>query len=135
VIEAFGAFVIGGNYAVGLVVFMILVIINFVVVTKGAGRVSEVSARFTLDAMPGKQMAIDADLNAGTDHPGRGPRTPRRRDPRGGLLRLHGRCQQVRARRRHRRHPDPVHQYLRRPGIGMLQHGWPSGPRCTTTPC
>jgi flagellar biosynthesis protein FlhA len=65
VIEAFGAFVIGGNYAVGLVVFIILMIINFVVVTKGAGRVSEVSARFTLDAMPGKQMAIDADLNAG----------------------------------------------------------------------
>lgn len=65
VIEAFGEFVIGGNYAVGLVVFGILVIINFVVVTKGAGRVSEVSARFTLDAMPGKQMAIDADLNAG----------------------------------------------------------------------
>jgi len=65
VIQAFGDFVVGGNYAVGLVVFLILVIINFVVVTKGAGRVSEVSARFTLDAMPGKQMAIDADLNAG----------------------------------------------------------------------
>ncbi|HOP18361.1 MAG TPA: flagellar biosynthesis protein FlhA, partial [Gammaproteobacteria bacterium] len=65
VIEAFGEFVIGGNYAVGLVVFAILVIINFAVVTKGAGRVSEVSARFTLDAMPGKQMAIDADLNSG----------------------------------------------------------------------
>ncbi len=65
VIEAFGAFVIGGNYTVGLVVFVILVVINFMVVTKGAGRVSEVSARFTLDAMPGKQMAIDADLNAG----------------------------------------------------------------------
>ncbi|GAA5213947.1 flagellar biosynthesis protein FlhA [Corallincola platygyrae] len=65
VIEAFGSVVIGGNYAVGLVVFAILVIINFVVVTKGAGRISEVSARFTLDAMPGKQMAIDADLNAG----------------------------------------------------------------------
>jgi flagellar biosynthesis protein FlhA len=65
VIEAFGNFVVGGNYAVGLVVFTILVVINFVVVTKGAGRVSEVSARFTLDAMPGKQMAIDADLNAG----------------------------------------------------------------------
>ncbi len=65
VIEAFGEFVVGGNYAVGLVVFSILVIINFVVVTKGAGRVSEVSARFTLDAMPGKQMAIDADLNSG----------------------------------------------------------------------
>jgi flagellar biosynthesis protein FlhA len=65
VIEAFGDFVVGGNYAVGLVVFAILVIINFVVVTKGAGRVSEVSARFTLDALPGKQMAIDADLNSG----------------------------------------------------------------------
>lgn len=65
VIEAFGSVVIGGNYAVGLVVFLILMIINFVVVTKGAGRISEVSARFTLDAMPGKQMAIDADLNAG----------------------------------------------------------------------
>jgi flagellar biosynthesis protein FlhA len=65
VIEAFGEVVIGGNYAVGLVVFLILVIINFVVVTKGAGRIAEVSARFTLDAMPGKQMAIDADLNAG----------------------------------------------------------------------
>ncbi|MBK5962710.1 flagellar biosynthesis protein FlhA [Thiocystis minor] len=65
VIEAFGEFVLGGNFAIGLVVFAILVIINFVVVTKGAGRVSEVSARFTLDAMPGKQMAIDADLNAG----------------------------------------------------------------------
>lgn len=65
VIEAFGHFLVGGNYAVGLVVFLILVIINFVVITKGAGRVAEVAARFTLDAMPGKQMAIDADLNAG----------------------------------------------------------------------
>ena len=65
VIESFGEFVIGGNYAVGIIVFIILTIINFIVVTKGAGRISEVSARFTLDAMPGKQMAIDADLNAG----------------------------------------------------------------------
>lgn len=65
VIQSFGEVVIGGNYAVGLVVFLILMIINFVVVTKGAGRISEVSARFTLDAMPGKQMAVDADLNAG----------------------------------------------------------------------
>ena len=65
VIEAFGEFVIGGNYAVGFIVFSILIIINFVVITKGAGRVSEVIARFTLDALPGKQMAIDADLNAG----------------------------------------------------------------------
>ena len=65
VIEAFGEFVIAGNFAVGIFVFIILVIINLIVITKGAGRVSEVSARFTLDAMPGKQMAIDADLNAG----------------------------------------------------------------------
>jgi len=65
VIEAFGHFLVGGNYAVGLVVFIILVVINFVVITKGAGRIAEVSARFALDAMPGKQMAIDADLNAG----------------------------------------------------------------------
>jgi flagellar biosynthesis protein FlhA len=65
VIEAFGQFVVGGNYAVGFIVFIILVIINFVVITKGATRIAEVSARFTLDAMPGKQMAIDADLNAG----------------------------------------------------------------------
>ncbi len=65
VVQAFGEFVVGGNYAVGIVVFAILVVINFVVVTKGAGRISEVTARFTLDSMPGKQMAIDADLNAG----------------------------------------------------------------------
>ncbi len=65
VIEAFGHFLVGGNFAVGIIVFIILVVINFMVITKGAGRVAEVSARFTLDAMPGKQMAIDADLNAG----------------------------------------------------------------------
>ncbi|KKB64190.1 flagellar biosynthesis protein FlhA [Robbsia andropogonis] len=65
VVEAFGHFLVGGNYAVGIIVFAILVIINFMVITKGAGRIAEVSARFTLDAMPGKQMAIDADLNAG----------------------------------------------------------------------
>ena len=65
VIEAFANFLIGGNYAVGIIVFAILTVINFMVVTKGAGRIAEVSARFALDAMPGKQMAIDADLNAG----------------------------------------------------------------------
>lgn len=65
VIKAFGTFVVGGNYVVGAIVFLILVIINFVVITKGSGRISEVAARFTLDAMPGKQMSIDADLNAG----------------------------------------------------------------------
>jgi flagellar biosynthesis protein FlhA len=65
VIESFGHFVIQGNYIVGFVVFIILIVINFVVITKGAGRIAEVSARFTLDALPGKQMAIDAELNAG----------------------------------------------------------------------
>ena len=65
VIKAFGGFVVGGNYVVGIIVFLILVLINFMVITKGAGRIAEVAARFTLDAMPGKQMSIDADLNAG----------------------------------------------------------------------
>ena len=65
VIESFGNFLVGGNYAVGLVVFVILIIINFIVITRGAGRIAEVAARFTLDALPGKQLAIDADLNAG----------------------------------------------------------------------
>src|SRR5436309_2434596 len=65
VIRAFGNFVVGGSYVVGLVVFLILVVINFAVITKGAGRIAEVAARFTLDAMPGKQLAIDADLNSG----------------------------------------------------------------------
>ena len=65
VVETFGTFVVGGNILVGLVVFFILIIIQFIVITKGAERVSEVAARFTLDAMPGKQMSIDADLNAG----------------------------------------------------------------------
>lgn len=65
VIKSFGSFVVGGNYVVGMIVFIILVIINFVVITKGATRIAEVAARFTLDAMPGKQMGVDADLNAG----------------------------------------------------------------------
>ncbi|MCS6839128.1 MAG: FHIPEP family type III secretion protein, partial [Bdellovibrionaceae bacterium] len=65
VIKSFGDFVVGNNYVIGFIVFIILVVINFIVITKGAGRVAEVAARFTLDAMPGKQMSIDADLNAG----------------------------------------------------------------------
>src|SRR5262249_27809640 len=65
IVSAFGQFVVGGNLVVGLVIFLILIVIQFVVITRGAGRVSEVSARFTLDAMPGKQMAIDAEMNAG----------------------------------------------------------------------
>ena len=105
---------IGGNYAVGIVVFVILVVINFMVVTKGAGRVSEVTARFTLDAMPGKQMAIDADLNAGHDHARAGRRAAQRGCAGSRLLRRDGRRQQIRARRRGRRHLDSRHQRHRR---------------------
>ena len=116
VIEAFGHFLVGGNYVVGIVVFVILVVINFVVITKGAGRIAEVGARFTLDAMPGKQMAIDADLNAGLI--GEDEARKRRADdrPGGRLLRRDGRRLQVRARRCRRRHPHPGHQHRRRPG-------------------
>ena len=100
VVEAFGNFVIGGNIVVGLVVFLILIVIQFVVVTNGAGRVAEVGARFTLDAMPGKQMAIDADLNAGQITEERGAQAPRG-DLRGGrLLRRDGRRLEVRQGRR-----------------------------------
>ncbi|MGC4009853.1 MAG: FHIPEP family type III secretion protein [Pseudomonas sp.] len=98
VIQAFGEVVIGGNYVVGIVVFAILMIINFVVVTKGAGRISEVSARFTLDAMPGKQMAIDADLNAGLIEQAEAQASVAPKWRGSGLLRLDGRCQQIRPR-------------------------------------
>jgi flagellar biosynthesis protein FlhA len=129
VIEAFGHFLIGGNFAVGLIVFAILVVINFVVVTKGAERIAEVGARFTLDAMPGKQMAIDADLNAGLIDEKEAKPPPRRSGRGGRLLRLHGRRQQVRARRRDGRHADPVHQHHRRLRIGMAMHGMTCGRR------
>ena len=114
VIEAFGAFLIGGNFAVGLFVFLILMVINLVVVTKGAGRVSEVSARFTLDALPGKQMAIDADLAAGLMTADEARGAPARSRHRSRLLRLDGWCQQVREGRCHRRAADPRAQRDRR---------------------
>ena len=117
VVEAFGKFVVGGNVVVGLVIFLILIVIQFVVITNGAGRVAEVAARFTLDAMPGKQMAIDADLNAGqiTEEEAR-----QRRDDiakRGRLLRRDGRRLEVRQGRRDRRHHhhgDQPHRRHRR---------------------
>jgi len=97
VIGAFGHFVVGGNLVIGLVVFLILVVIQFVVVTNGAGRVAEVAARFTLDAMPGKQMAIDADLNSGLINQQEAKRR-RQEIARSGLLRRDGRCFQIRKR-------------------------------------
>ena len=125
VVEAFGHFVVEGSVVVGLVVFLILTVINFVVITKGAGRVAEVAARFTLDAMPGKQMAIDADLSSGiiTNEQAK----VRRRDlgARGRLLRRHGRREQVRPRRCRRRPAHHGDQPDRRPRAGRrARHGY-----------
>ncbi len=107
VIMAFGQFVVGGNFVVGIVVFLVLIAIQFIVINHGAVRISEVTARFTLDAMPGRQMAIDADLNAGAIDDARGPHPARPGAPRGRLLRLDGRR-------------DPLHP-ARRPG-GRAHH-------------
>ena len=120
VVNTFSEFVTRGSLAVGIIIFIIIFVIQFVVITKGSGRISEVAARFTLDAMPGKQMAIDADLNAGNITE---PQARERREAiaqRSGLLRGDGRCQQIRPRRRHRRHHHHVRQYPRRP---VHRHG------------
>jgi flagellar biosynthesis protein FlhA len=122
VVEAFGSFVMGGSLVVGMVIFLILVVIQFMVITNGATRVAEVGARFTLDAMPGKQMAIDADLNSGlidedTARSGAPTSRPRR------LLRRDGRRLEVRQGRRHRRHHHHDHQPARRLQIGVVQRG------------
>ena len=110
-IKAFGTFIVGGNYVVGCVVFLILIIINFVVITKGAGRVAEVAARFTLDAMPGKQMSHRRRSERGA-HRRRGREKKKEsRRGRGRLLWGHGRGEQVRQRRRHRRHHYHICQY------------------------
>ena len=114
VIEAFGNFVMGGNFVIGIIVFAILVIVNFVVITKGSGRIAEVAARFHLDAMPGKQMAIDADLSAGLIDEKEARQAPQGAGGRKRLLRRHGRRLEVRARRRHRRPAHRLHQRHRR---------------------
>ena len=124
-IEAFGNIVVGGNFAVGIVVFVILTVIQFVVITSGAGRIAEVAARFTLDAMPGKQLAVDADLNAGLITESEA-RFRRKGDPaRGRLLRGDGRCQQVRPRRRNGDDHDRADQRRRR----LLHRDVPAAPR------
>ena len=112
IIRAFGKVVVGGNYVVGLVVFIILVTINFVVITKGAGRIAEVAARFTLDAMPGKQM-VDRCRPQRRPHQRGAPRGKRRQeiDAGGRLLRRDGRRLEVRPRRRDRRHHHHAHQH------------------------
>ena len=114
VIEAFGEFVAGGKVAVGLIIFVILIAIQFLVITKGATRISEVAARFALDGMPGKQMAIDADLQAGLLNAESARKRREEVAAAGRLLRGHGRCQQVRPRRRHRQHRHHADQHRRR---------------------
>lgn len=95
VIEAFGNFVMSGNFVIGIIVFTILVIVNFVVITKGSGRIAEVAARFHLDSMPGKQMAIDADLSAGLIDEKVAKHRRKELEDESGLLRRHGRRLQV----------------------------------------
>ncbi len=114
VIEAFGQFVVGGNYVVGFVLFLALIAIQYIVVSHGAVRTAEVTARFTLDALPGKQMAIDADLNAGLIDESAGPRPPRADCPGSGILRRHGRRRALQSARLDCHHPDYRHQHPRR---------------------
>ena len=114
VIEAFGNFVMSGNFVIGIIVFTILVIVNFVVITKGSGRIAEVAARFNLDAMPGKQMAIDADLSAGLINEKDARTPPQAARGRKRVLRRDGRRLEVRARRRDRRPAGRLHQHHRR---------------------
>ena len=115
VIHAFGNFVVAGNLVVGAVIFVILTVVQFIVISKGAERVAEVAARFTLDAMPGKQMSIDAELRAGPHRRARGARPPRGARARVAALRRHGRRHEVRQGRRHRRHHRARRQRRRRP--------------------
>ena len=103
VVAAFGGFLMGGDVVIGLILFSILLVVNFMVITKGSGRIAEVAARFSLDAMPGKQMAIDADLSAGADRREDRPPPPPRAGGGKRLLRRDGRRREVRARRRDRR--------------------------------
>ena len=114
VIQAFGNFVMSGNFVIGVIVFAILVVVNFVVITKGSGRIAEVAARFSLDSMPGKQMAIDADLSAGLIDEGKARAAPPRPRGRKQFLRRHGRRLEIRARRRRRRPDHHRHQHRRR---------------------
>ena len=114
VIESFGQFVVGGNYFVGIVVFLVLIAIQFIVINHGAVRISEVTARFTLDAMPGKQMSIDADLNAGLIDETEARAAPRADLEGSGVLRRDGRSHPVHEPRCDRQHPHPDDQHHRR---------------------
>ncbi len=114
VIEAFGNFVVGGNYIIGAVIFLVLIAIQYVVINHGAVRISEVTARFTLDAMPGKQMSIDSDLNAGLIDEAEARHAPQAARRRSRVLRRHGRRFPLHPARRRRQHSDHQHQHHRR---------------------
>ena len=114
VIEAFGNFVVGGNYIIGAVIFLVLIAIQYVVINHGAVRISEVTARFTLDALPGKQMSIDSDLNAGLIDETEARDAPQELGHRSRILRRHGRRVPLHAARRRGQHPHHRHQYHRR---------------------
>ena len=114
VIESFGNFVVGGNYIIGAVIFLVLIAIQYVVINHGAVRISEVTARFTLDALPGKQMSIDSDLNSGLIDEARREAAPQGTGRGGRVLRRHGRRIALHAARRHGEHPDHGHQHHRR---------------------
>ncbi len=114
VIQAFGNFVVGGNYIIGAVIFLVLIAIQYVVINHGAVRISEVTARFTLDALPGKQMSIDADLNSGLIDETEARAAAQATGQRSGILWRHGRRLALHAARRRRQHSDHRHQHHRR---------------------
>ena len=113
-IQAFGAFVVGGNYVIGVVIFLVLIAIQYVVINHGAVRISEVTARFTLDAMPGKQMSIDSDLNCRPDRRERSAQPAQDAGERGGVLWRHGRRLALHAARCGGVHYHHRHQHHRR---------------------
>lgn len=115
VINAFGQLMMGGNFIIGVIIFAIVLVVNFVVITKGSTRIAEVSARFTLDSMPGKQMAIDADLSSGLINEDQAKLRRKELEQEIHLLRGHGRCVQVCARRRRGGPDHHLHQRHRRP--------------------
>ena len=114
VIQAFGNFVVGGNYIIGAVIFLVLIAIQYVVINHGAVRISEVTARFTLDALPGKQMSIDSDLSSGLIDETEARKRRKDLATRSRVLRRHGRRFALHAARRRGRHPDHRHQHHRR---------------------
>ena len=118
VVETFGEFVGGGDLVIGVIIFIILILIQFMVINKGSERVSEVTARFTLDAMPGKQMAIDADLNTGAITDAEAKKTKREDPGRSKLFRFHGWCRKICKRRCGGGSSDHHHQYR-----GWYRHG------------